>query len=45
MILTSVICLILLAGLAWALVSGKEEARQRERRRARDLDLKKDRSG
>jgi cbb3-type cytochrome oxidase subunit 3 len=44
MILTFAICFILLAGSVWVLVTGKEEARARERRRARDLDLKKDRS-
>jgi uncharacterized BrkB/YihY/UPF0761 family membrane protein len=44
MILTFVICLILLAGMVWAVVTGKEEAQQRERRRARDLDMRKDRS-
>jgi hypothetical protein len=41
MILTLAICLVLLAAPLWALLTSKEEARQRERRRERDLDMKR----
>jgi hypothetical protein len=41
MIMTLAICLVLLACPLLALLTGKEEARQRERRRERDLDMKR----